>query len=204
MTAQYQVHGDVAVITLNNPPVNGLGLSTRQGIADGMAQANADAAVKAIVITGAGKGLLRRCRHQGVRHSQGHAGAQPAQRHLGAGKFPQARGRRHPHRGHGRWSGAGLGCHYRVAAPGTSVALPEVKLGLLPGAGGTQRLPRVLGVEPALNMIVSGEPVKSEMLAMLPGQKAVRQAGGLKRERAGRIHCLCPRKGRCASAAFGA
>jgi 3-hydroxyacyl-CoA dehydrogenase len=64
-----------------------------------------------------------------------------------------------------------LGCHYRIAAPGTNVALPEVKLGLIPGAGGTQRLPRALGVEPALNMIVSGEPVKSEMLAMLPGQK---------------------------------
>jgi 3-hydroxyacyl-CoA dehydrogenase len=64
-----------------------------------------------------------------------------------------------------------LGCHYRMAAPGTSVALPEVKLGLIPGAGGTQRLPRVLGVETALNMIVSGEPVKSEMLAQLPGQK---------------------------------
>ena len=55
MTAQYQVHGDIAVITLNNPPVNGLGLSTRQGIADGMAKAQADTAVKAIVITGAGK-----------------------------------------------------------------------------------------------------------------------------------------------------
>ena len=64
-----------------------------------------------------------------------------------------------------------LGCHYRMAAPGCSVALPEVKLGLIPGAGGTQRLPRVLGVEVALNMIVSGEPIKSEMLAMLPGQK---------------------------------
>ena len=58
-----------------------------------------------------------------------------------------------------------LGCHYRVVAPGTQVALPEVKLGLVPGAGGTQRLPRVLGVETALNMIVSGEPVKSEVLA---------------------------------------
>lgn len=57
-----------------------------------------------------------------------------------------------------------LGCHYRIAAPGCNVALPEVKLGLIPGAGGTQRLPRVLGVEAALNMIVSGEPVKSEML----------------------------------------
>jgi 3-hydroxyacyl-CoA dehydrogenase len=64
-----------------------------------------------------------------------------------------------------------LGCHYRVVAPGCSVALPEVKIGLIPGAGGTQRLPRVIGVEPALNMIVSGEPIKSEMLAMLPGQK---------------------------------
>jgi 3-hydroxyacyl-CoA dehydrogenase len=64
-----------------------------------------------------------------------------------------------------------LGCHYRIAAPGCSVALPEVKLGLIPGAGGTQRLPRVLGVEVALNMIVSGEAVKSEMLAMIPGQK---------------------------------
>ncbi|MGL6110272.1 MAG: 3-hydroxyacyl-CoA dehydrogenase NAD-binding domain-containing protein, partial [Rubrivivax sp.] len=64
-----------------------------------------------------------------------------------------------------------LGCHYRVASPGTLVALPEVKLGLVPGAGGTQRLPRVLGVETALNMIVSGEPVKSELLASIPGQK---------------------------------
>jgi 3-hydroxyacyl-CoA dehydrogenase len=58
-----------------------------------------------------------------------------------------------------------------LAAPGASIALPEVKIGLIPGAGGTQRLPRVLGVEAALNMIVSGEPIKSEMLSMLPGQK---------------------------------
>src|SRR5262249_49604178 len=64
-----------------------------------------------------------------------------------------------------------LGCHYRVAAPGANIALPEVKLGLLPGAGGTQRLPRAIGVEPALNMIVSGEPVKSELLAQIPKQQ---------------------------------
>jgi len=58
-----------------------------------------------------------------------------------------------------------LGCHYRVASPGAQIALPEVKLGLLPGAGGTQRLPRVVGVETALKMIVTGDPVPSEMLA---------------------------------------
>jgi len=55
MTAEYKVHGDVAVITLNNPPVNGLGYATRVGVTDGLAKANADAAVKSIVVTGAGK-----------------------------------------------------------------------------------------------------------------------------------------------------
>ena len=64
-----------------------------------------------------------------------------------------------------------LGCQYRVASPGAAIALPEVKIGLIPGAGGTQRLPRVLGVETAMNMIVTGEPVKSELLAAQPGQK---------------------------------
>jgi 3-hydroxyacyl-CoA dehydrogenase len=64
-----------------------------------------------------------------------------------------------------------LGCHYRVAAPDTSVALPEVKLGLIPGAGGTQRLPRVLGVEVALNFMVSGDPQPASRLAQVPGQQ---------------------------------
>ena len=64
-----------------------------------------------------------------------------------------------------------LGGQYRVASPGAAIALPEVKIGLIPGAGGTQRLPRVLGIETAMNMIVTGEPVKSELLASLPGQK---------------------------------
>jgi 3-hydroxyacyl-CoA dehydrogenase len=58
-----------------------------------------------------------------------------------------------------------LGCHFRVATPDAQIALPEVKLGLLPGAGGTQRLPRVAGVETALNMIVSGAPVPARELA---------------------------------------
>ncbi|MBP7668278.1 MAG: enoyl-CoA hydratase/isomerase family protein, partial [Burkholderiaceae bacterium] len=66
-----------------------------------------------------------------------------------------------------------LSCQYRVASPGAQIGLPEVKIGVIPGAGGTQRLPRVLGVETAMNMIVTGEPVKSELLASLPGQKLI-------------------------------
>ena len=171
MTAQYQVHGDVAIITLDNPPVNGLGLSTRQGIADGMAKANADAAVKSIIITGAGKAFSGGAdiKEFGSPKAMQEPNLNSVIGVLEASSKPIVAAI------HTVVMGGGLelalGCHYRIAAPGTSVALPEVKLGLLPGAGGTQRLPRVLGVEPALNMIVSGEPIKAEMLAMLPGQK---------------------------------
>jgi len=171
MTAQYQVHGDVAIITLNNPPVNGLGLSTRQGIADGMAKANADAAVKSIIITGADKAF------SGGADIKEFGSPKAVQEPNLLSVIGVLENSSKPVVAaiHTVAMGGGLelalGCHYRIAAPGTSVALPEVKLGLIPGAGGTHRLPRALGVEPALNMIVSGEPVKSEMLAMLPGQK---------------------------------
>ena len=171
MTAQYQVHGDVAIITLDNPPVNGLGLATRLGITDGMAKANADAAVKAIIITGAGKAF------SGGADIKEFGSPKAVQEPNLLSVISVLENSAKPVVGavHTVAMGGGLelalGCHYRIAAPGTSVALPEVKLGLIPGAGGTQRLPRVLGVEAALNMIVSGEPVKSEMLAMLPGQK---------------------------------
>ena len=171
MTASLQVHGDIAVITLNNPPVNGLGHATRVGITTALAEANADPAVHAIVLTGAGKAFS--------------GGADIKE--FGSPKALQEPNLlsvilaiENSHKPvvaavHSVAMGGGLelalGCHYRIAAPGCNVALPEVKLGLIPGAGGTQRLPRVLGVEAALNMIVSGEPVKSEMLAALPGQK---------------------------------
>ena len=171
MTAQYQVHGDVAVITLNNPPVNGLGLSTRLGITDGVAKANADAAVKAIVVTGAGGAF------SGGADIKEFGSPKALQEPNLISVIGVLENSAKPIVAaiHTVAMGGGLelalGCHYRIAAPGASIALPEVKLGLIPGAGGTQRLPRVLGVEPALNMIVSGEPIKSEMLAMLPGQK---------------------------------
>lgn len=171
MTAEYKVHGDIAVITLNNPPVNGLGLATRQGIVAGLEQANADAAVKAIVLTGAGKAFSGGADIKEF----GSPKALQEPNLLSVIGAVEKSAKPVVAAVHSVAMGGGLelalGAHYRIAAPGTQVALPEVKLGLIPGAGGTQRLPRVLGVETALNMIVSGEPVKSELLASLPGQK---------------------------------
>ena len=171
MTAEYKVHASVAVITLNNPPVNGLGLSTRRAILEGLNQANADAAVQAIVITGAGKAFSGGA---DIKEFGKEAALQEPNLHTVIAQVEQS-AKPVVAAIHSVCMGGGLelalGCHYRIAAPGTTVALPEVKLGLLPGAGGTQRLPRAIGVEPALNMIVSGEAVKSELLAQIPGQK---------------------------------
>ncbi len=171
MTAEYQVHGDVAVITLNNPPVNGLGFATRVGITDGLGKANADAVVKSIIITGAGKAF------SGGADIKEFGSPKALQEPNLLSVILAVENSAKPVVAamHSVCMGGGLelalGCHYRIAAPGCSVALPEVKLGLIPGAGGTQRLPRVLGAEVAMNMMVSGEPIKSDMLAMLPGQK---------------------------------
>ncbi len=171
MTAEYKVHGNVAVITLNNPPVNGLGLSTRLGITDGLTRANNDAAVTSIVLTGAGKAF------SGGADIKEFGSPKALQEPNLLSVIVAVENSAKPVIAaiHSVAMGGGLelalGCHYRIAAPGTSIALPEVKLGLIPGAGGTQRLPRVLGCEVALNMIVSGEPVKSELIASMPGQK---------------------------------
>jgi len=171
MTADYKVHGDVAVITMNNPPVNGLGYATRVGLTTGLEKANADDSVKAIVITGAGKAFSG-----GADIKEFGSPKATAEPNLLSVILAVENSTKPVVAAvHSVAMGGGLelalGCHYRIAAPGTQVALPEVKLGLVPGAGGTQRLPRVLGVETALNMIVSGEPVPSEMLAKQPGQK---------------------------------
>jgi 3-hydroxyacyl-CoA dehydrogenase len=171
MTAHYKVHGSVAVITLDNAPVNGLGMVTRRAVTDALQQANADAAVQSIVITGAGKAFSGGAdiKEFGTDKAMAEPNLLSVILAVENSAKPVVAAI------HSVCMGGGLelalGCHYRIAAPGCSVALPEVKLGLLPGAGGTQRLPRALGVEPALNMIVSGEPVKSELLAMVPGQK---------------------------------
>ena len=171
MSADFQIHGDVAVITLNNPPVNGLGLETRRAVVAGIAQAVADASVKAVIITGHGKVFSGGA---DVREF-GSTKAFQEPNLLSVISCVENCSKPVVAAMHSVVMGGGLelamGCHYRICAPDTSISMPEVKLGLIPGAGGTQRLPRALGVEPALNMIVSGESIKSEMLSMLPGQK---------------------------------
>jgi 3-hydroxyacyl-CoA dehydrogenase len=171
MGAHYDLRDGVAVITLDNPPVNGLGFDTRRAVADGIERAEADTSVKAIVITGAGKVFSGGAdiREFGSPKALAEPNLHSLIRLVENCTKPVVAAI------HGVCMGGGLelslGCHHRVAAPGANVALPEVKLGLLPGAGGTQRLPRVLGAETALNMIVKGDPVKSEVLAGLPGQR---------------------------------
>jgi 3-hydroxyacyl-CoA dehydrogenase len=161
----YRTQQAVAVITLENPPVNGLGHEVRAGIVEGLDRAVADPAVKAIVLVGAGKAFSGGADIREFNTPK--ASAEPTLgtviRAIEASPKPVIAAI------HAVAMGGGLelalACHHRVAAPRAQIALPEVKLGILPGAGGTQRLPRVLGLEAALGMIVSGEAVPSEKLA---------------------------------------
>jgi len=165
MSADYVVHGSVAVVTLNNPPVNGLGLETRTAAVAAIRRAEADDAVKAIVILGVGKVFSGGADIREFNSPK--AMTEPTLHTL----IATAENCSKPVVAaiHGVCMGGGLelslGCHYRVALPGAQIGLPEVKIGLVPGAGGTQRLPRVVGLEQGLNMIVSGNPVLSEQLA---------------------------------------
>ncbi|AEA61000.1 3-hydroxyacyl-CoA dehydrogenase NAD-binding domain-containing protein [Burkholderia gladioli] len=165
MAVDYTTRDGVAVITLNNPPVNGLGYSTRVGVMDGLDRALQDPAVTAIVLTGAGRAFSGGA--DITEFNTPKALQEPSLHTLIAAV--EASAKPVVAAVHSVVMGGGLelalGAHYRIAAPGTQVALPEVKIGLLPGAGGTQRLPRALGLETALNMIVSGAAVPSEQLA---------------------------------------
>ncbi|WP_395700005.1 3-hydroxyacyl-CoA dehydrogenase NAD-binding domain-containing protein [Aquabacterium sp.] len=164
----YEVRGPVAVITMDRPPVNSLGAALRTGIANAFDRASADANVKAIVLAGSarafsagadvtefGTPLAAREPNLRVLIDLVEKTAKPvvaaiAGQCLGGG-FELA-----------------MGCHYRVALADAQLGLPEVKIGLLPGATGTQRLPRLIGLEAALNMCVSGNPVKAEAFAGTP------------------------------------
>ena len=173
MSTDYQVRDGVAVITLNSPPVNGLGQSTRAGICNGIEQALADAKVRAIVINGAGKVF---CGGADIREFGSPAAFAAPDLHT---CLARVEGATKPVVAaiHGVVMGGGLelalACHYRVVAQGTQMALPEVNIGIVPGAGGTQRLPRALGVDLALQMITSGASRLSQDLAKQEGQALI-------------------------------
>ncbi|HYX91888.1 MAG TPA: enoyl-CoA hydratase-related protein, partial [Myxococcaceae bacterium] len=162
--ANYSTQGEVAVLTLENPPVNGLAYEVRRGIAEGLDRAWADSSIKAVVIIGGGNAFSGGAdiREFNTPKASAEPTLRTVLREIEDGPKPVIAAV------HGVAMGGGLelalACHYRVALPGAQIALPEVKLGILPGAGGTQRLPRVVGVETALNMIVSGAAVPSEQL----------------------------------------
>jgi 3-hydroxyacyl-CoA dehydrogenase len=161
----YDLRGPVAVLTLNNPPVNGLGLALRSGIVAGLDRALADPAVTAIVLTGGEKIFSGGAdvKEFGTPKSSTSPNLPDVIRALENAAKPVVAAIA----GHALGGGLelALGCHFRVAKKDATLGLPEVKLGLLPGAGGTQRLPRAIGLEAALNMIVSGAPQKAASFA---------------------------------------
>jgi 3-hydroxyacyl-CoA dehydrogenase len=152
-----QTDGDVAVVIIDNPPVNAMKQEVRAGLLDLVTGAAGDSGVAAIVIACAGRTFV--------------AGAditefgQPSRPPTSIDVVEAIEASPKPVVAalHGTPLGGGLelalGCHFRVAAPGTRLGLPEIKLGLLPGGGGTQRLPRLVGMDKALTMIVTGEPI---------------------------------------------
>ncbi len=148
--------GDIAVLTIDSPPVNALSEDVRNGLRDGARQAAADPAVKAIVLICAGRTFIAGADISEFGKPPKGATVPEIQTALEGSPKPVIAAI------HGTALGGGfetaLVCHYRVAVPSAKFGLPEIKLGLIPGAGGTQRLPRLSGVENALNAILSGTP----------------------------------------------
>ena len=152
-------HGDILVIVSNNPPVNALGAAVRIGLAQGLKEALADDTIKAVVVRCDGRTFF--------------AGAditeftKPPVEPMLPGVIDAFEASPKPVIAaiHGTALGGGcevtLGCHYRIAVPSAKIGTPEVKLGLLPGAGGTQRLPRVAGIETAVELCAGGSPISA-------------------------------------------
>ena len=152
-------HGDVLVIISNNPPVNALGAAVRQGLEAGLKEAAADEAIKAVVIRCDGKTFFAGADITEFGRPMQEPGLPTVIDMIESSEKPVIAAI------HGTALGGGcevtLGCHYRIAVPSAKIGTPEVKLGLLPGAGGTQRIPRVAGVALALEMTAKGDPISA-------------------------------------------
>jgi 3-hydroxyacyl-CoA dehydrogenase len=158
--APYAIRDGVAVITLNNPPVNGLGNALRAAILQGLQRAESDAQVKAAVLIGGGKAFSGGADIREFGKPREKPDLPDVNDYQDAMHKPLV----------AAISGFALGgglelalaCHYRIATPRAQLGLPEVKLGILPGSGGTQRLPRIIPVAKAVQMMTTGNPITSE------------------------------------------
>jgi 3-hydroxyacyl-CoA dehydrogenase len=172
------VEGDIAVLTVNAPPVNALSVAVRAGIAAGLASAVADPAVRGIVLICAGRTFIAGADITEFGKPMAEPSLHAVILALEASPKPVVAAI------HGTALGGGLetalACHYRVAVPSAKLGLPEVKLGLLPGAGGTQRLSRLVGVALALEMVTSGTPIGAAMAAEAGLVDALAPEGGLR------------------------
>ncbi len=163
----YEVGDGVAIVTLSNPPVNALSQELRAALVADIERANADPAVRAIVLMGQGETFSGGAdiKEFGTVKMIGHPSLHDLLTFIDFNDKPVVAAV------HGVCLGGGfelaLACHYRIGAIDAQLGLPEVKLGLLPGAGGTQRLPRTAGLELATNMIISGEQVPAPLLGMV-------------------------------------
>ena len=153
----YELNGDVAILWVDNPPVNALSHAVREGLVQGIERAEADAAAKAVVIAARGRTFMAGADIREFGKPPQEPFLPDVVERIEACPKPVVAAI------HGTALGGGLeiamGCHYRVAVSSARLGLPEVTLGLIPGAEGTQRLPRLVGVEAALEMIVTGEPI---------------------------------------------
>src|ERR1700730_8889207 len=149
--------GDVAVITIDNPPVNAMKYEVRVGLLDLVSRATGDTAISAVVIACAGRTFVAGADITGF--------GKPPRQPTGIAVIETMEASPKPIIAavHGTPLGGGLelalGCHFRVAAPGTRLGQPEIKLGIIPGAGGTQRRPLVVDMDMAMAMILAGEPI---------------------------------------------
>ena len=165
MTVEYSQQGSVAVLTVDNPPVNALSVAVRQGLVESVERAVADPAIAAIVVIGKGRTFIA-----GADIREFGKPPQPP-RLVAAIAALESSPKPVIAAIDGVALGGGLevalGCHFRIASPRAQMGLPEVRIGIVPGAGGVERLPRLIGIAPALKMIVSGEPVRAARAAEL-------------------------------------
>ncbi|MGR0066064.1 3-hydroxyacyl-CoA dehydrogenase NAD-binding domain-containing protein [Bordetella bronchiseptica] len=208
MSVAIAMRGDIGVVTLDSPPVNALGRTLRHGLAQCLEQAYARPDVRALLLVSARPGIFSAgadIKEFDQAGSDQDAGLAELIDRIENAPVPVV----------ALLDGAALGgalelalgCHYRLASPRASLGLPEIKLGLLPGAGGTQRLPRLVGARQAVEMVLGGEPVGGETAlrykladALLSADDTLEQAlawmrnapGGLARRRVASLPALAP------------